>query len=153
MSRKPLKSPQTLLKPIGVGGSNFQPPSPPSLAGSTGLDSAQKTPWESFVCAKLSFAPKRYDYPMYAVYILISEKDRRLYIGYTNDLKRRLHEHFSGKSTATKHRLPLKLIYFESYQKWSDAKRRETYLKGGNGKKQLKIQLQDTLREFGYKHL
>jgi putative endonuclease len=90
---------------------------------------------------------------MYAVYVLISEKDRQLYIGYTNDLKRRLAEHFSGKSTATKYRLPLKLIYFESYPKWSDAKRRETYLKGGAGKKHLKIQLQDTLREYKYKHL
>jgi len=90
---------------------------------------------------------------MYVVYVLISLKDRQLYVGYTNDLRRRLDEHLSGKSPATKHRLPMKLIYYESYLKWTDAKRREVYLKGGNGKKQLKVQIQDTLRAYEYKHL
>jgi len=47
----------------------------------------------------------------------------------------------------------MKLIYYESYLKWTDAKRREVYLKGGNGKKQLKVQIQDTLRAYEYKHL
>ena len=90
---------------------------------------------------------------MYYVYVLLSDKDKQLYVGFTNNLKRRLHEHFSGKPTATKNRLPLKFIHHEAYLKWSDAKRRETYLKGGNGKAQLKIQLQDILTELGYKHL
>ncbi|MBI4158430.1 MAG: GIY-YIG nuclease family protein [Candidatus Yanofskybacteria bacterium] len=90
---------------------------------------------------------------MYYVYILLSEKDRQLYVGRTNSLKRRLHEHFSGKVTATKNRLPLKFIYHEAYIKWSDAKRREKYLKGGNGRAQLKIQLQDLLKELGYRNL
>jgi len=35
---------------------------------------------------------------MFYVYILKSEKDGKLYIGYTNDLKRRLEEHNSGKN-------------------------------------------------------
>ena len=90
---------------------------------------------------------------MYYIYVLFSEKDRQLYVGMTNSLKRRLHEHFSGRVTATKHRLPLKFVYHEAYIKWSDAKRRETYLKGGNGRAQLKIQLQDILKELRYKNL
>ena len=90
---------------------------------------------------------------MYLVYILFSLKDNQLYIGYTNNLDRRMKEHFNGKSLATKNRLPLKLIYHETYLKWSDAKRREKYLKGGQGRAQLKIQLQDILKELGYKHL
>ena len=90
---------------------------------------------------------------MYYVYILFSKKDQKLYTGYTNDLKKRLHEHKSGKNTATQNRLPLLLIYYESYVKWSDAKRREKFLKGGNGRAQLKIQLQDILRELNYKHI
>ena len=90
---------------------------------------------------------------MYYIYVLFSEKDRQLYVGRTSSLKRRLHEHFGGKVTATKNRLPLKFVYHEAYLKWSDAKRRETYLKGGNGRAQLKVQLQDILRELGYKHL
>ncbi|MDP3792194.1 MAG: GIY-YIG nuclease family protein [bacterium] len=90
---------------------------------------------------------------MYYVYILFSKKDGNLYIGYTNDLRRRLREHKSGQSIATRNRLPLLLVHYESYLKWSDAKRRETYLKGGNGRAQLKIQLQDILKELDYRHL
>ncbi len=90
---------------------------------------------------------------MYFVYVLFSGKDKQLYIGYTNNLKRRLVEHQSGKSPATKNRLPIKLIYYEAYKRWSDATRREKFLKGGAGRGQLKIQLQDLLHDLGYKHL
>ena len=47
---------------------------------------------------------------MFYVYVLISLKDKKFYIGFTNDLKRRLKEHNSGKNISTKSRLPLKLI-------------------------------------------
>jgi len=77
---------------------------------------------------------------MYYVYVLFSKKDLKLYVGYTQELKRRLHEHKSAQSKSTKHRLPLLLIYYETYLMESDAKRREKYLKGGNGRAQLKIQ-------------
>lgn len=90
---------------------------------------------------------------MYYVYILLSKKDGQLYTGYTNDLEKRIEEHKSGKSLATKFRRPLHLIYYESYLRWSDAKRREKFLKGGKGRGQLKVQLQDILKEFKYKHL
>ena len=90
---------------------------------------------------------------MYYVYVLFSEKDHELYTGYTNDLKRRIAEHKSGKSIATRNRQPLKLIYYEAYLTWEEARRREKYLKGGNGRAQLKIQLEKTLERFGYKHL
>ena len=90
---------------------------------------------------------------MYFVYVLFSNKDKQLYIGYTNNLKKRLTEHQSGKSIATRNRLPIKLINYESYLRWSDAKRREKYLKGCNGRSQLKMQLQNILRDLGYKNL
>jgi len=45
------------------------------------------------------------------------------------------------------------MIYYEAYLLWSDAKRREKYLKGGNGRSQLKIQISGILKEFKYKHL
>jgi putative endonuclease len=89
---------------------------------------------------------------MYFVYTLFSKKDHKLYVGYTNNLKRRIKEHQSGKVEATIHRLPIVLIYYESYLRWSDAHRREKYLKGGNGRAQLKIQLQDIFKSLGYKH-
>ena len=47
------------------------------------------------------------------VYILESLKDYKRYIGYTNNLKRRLEEHKKGLSLVTKFRLPFQLIYFE----------------------------------------
>jgi putative endonuclease len=90
---------------------------------------------------------------MYYVYILFSEKDKQLYTGYSPDLKRRIDKHNRGFVKATKHRRPLKLIYYESYYERLDAKRREIYLKGGKGKSELKIQLGEVLKEFGYRHL
>ncbi|OGY43021.1 MAG: hypothetical protein A2729_05660 [Candidatus Buchananbacteria bacterium RIFCSPHIGHO2_01_FULL_39_14] len=44
---------------------------------------------------------------MYYVYILKSQKDGKLYIGYTNNLKVRLEKHNQGKSFSTKRRGPL----------------------------------------------
>lgn len=89
---------------------------------------------------------------MYYVYVLFSKKDNELYVGYTNNLQRRIEEHKSGKVSATQYRRPLLLIYYEAYSRWRSAQRREKYLKGGNGKAQLKIQLQEILKELGYKH-
>jgi putative endonuclease len=87
---------------------------------------------------------------MYYVYILFSEKDGKLYTGHTPDLKVRLKKHQEGFVFATKNRRPLKLIYYEAYLKLIDAKRREKYLKGGKGKSELKIQLQDCFNDIGY---
>ncbi len=90
---------------------------------------------------------------MYYVYVLFSKKDRQLYIGYTNNLKKRIREHRELKVNATRYRHPLVLIYYEAYLRWRDAKQREKYLKGGNGRAQLKIQIGSILKEIGYKNL
>ncbi len=90
---------------------------------------------------------------MYYVYILFSEKDCQLYTGFTNNLRSRYKAHIQGFVKATRHRRPLKLIYYEAYTKESDAKRREKYLKGGNGRGELKTQLKDVLTELDYKNL
>tara|TARA_B100000959_G_scaffold282841_1_gene350212 strand:- start:276 stop:557 length:282 start_codon:yes stop_codon:yes gene_type:complete len=80
---------------------------------------------------------------MFYVYILHSENDGQLYTGFTDNLKTRVKKHKDGFVKATKHRRPLSLIYYESYIDESDAKRREKYLKGGNGKEDLRIQLKN----------
>lgn len=90
---------------------------------------------------------------MQHVYVLLSEKDRRLYIGTTSDIKKRLEQHNSGYVLATKNRRPFKLLYLESYSELSDAKRRERYLKGGKGHNELKIQIQDALIKNSYKYI
>lgn len=66
---------------------------------------------------------------MYYVYVLKSHKNEELYIGYTNDLKRRFVEHNEGKNISTKYKTPFKLVYYEAYQSQSDAKYREKQLK------------------------
>ena len=89
----------------------------------------------------------------YYVYVLFSIKDKKLYVGYTQDIQKRFFEHAQGKAPSTCHRLPLKLIYYEVYTNSVEARRREMYLKGGNGRAQLKKQLYLTLKKLGYRHL
>ena len=75
---------------------------------------------------------------MYYVYILRSEKDKKLYSGYTADLKRRLKDHDLGKQAATKYRRPFKLIYYEAYLYQQDATAREKFFKTQWGRNYLK---------------
>lgn len=75
---------------------------------------------------------------MYYVYILKSEKNGKLYKGFTNDLKRRIKEHNSGHSTFTRNNGPWKLIYYEAFIYKEDAKREELFLKSGKGKERIK---------------
>lgn len=81
----------------------------------------------------------------YYVYILYSLKDGKLYIGFTNNLKKRLTEHANGKVEATKHRLPVKLIHYEYFVNREDAEARERFLKSGYGRKQFREILKHTL--------
>lgn len=87
---------------------------------------------------------------MYYVYILYSHKDKKLYTGYSPDLKARTKKHADGYVKATKYRRPLDLVYYEAYKEELDAKRREKYLKGGKGKAELKIQLGEVFKKIGY---
>ncbi len=72
------------------------------------------------------------------VYILQSEKDGRFYVGMTADVERRVKEHNRGKSKSTKGYRPWKLMKVEEFDKRSDAREREKYLKGGSGKELIK---------------
>ena len=75
------------------------------------------------------------------IYVLESLKDGERYIGYTNNLKRRIEEHKKGLSFATKFRLPFKLIYFGGCLNSVDAKRRENYLKTTQGRRFMGLRL------------
>ena len=76
-------------------------------------------------------------------YVLVSLKDGRFYIGYTNDLRRRMEEHNLGKSFATNSRRPFKLIYYEAYLNKDDAENREDYLKSTIGRRFLSKRLRN----------
>jgi len=77
----------------------------------------------------------------YYVYILESQKDGNWYTGYTQDLRSRFERHQAGKVPSTKHRRPLKLIYFEGCRYQEDAIKREKYLKTHYGKMFVKNRL------------
>ena len=82
---------------------------------------------------------------MFYVYILQSQKNKSLYIGYTSNLKQRFEEHNNGKSLATKPFRPYKLIFYEAFLNKTDAKNREKYLKSGWGLRTIKKMLKNFL--------
>ena len=83
---------------------------------------------------------------MYYVYVLRSQLDGKLYIGYTTNLRNRIQEHNIGEVTSTKPRRPLELIFYEGYKSMEDAKRRECYLKTSKGRSSLKMMLRNSLK-------
>jgi len=80
---------------------------------------------------------------MYFVYVLRSQKDKLLYIGFTDNVESRVLRHQAEEVPATKFRRPVELIFFEAYMTKSDALRRERYFKTAKGKAALKIMLKD----------
>lgn len=85
---------------------------------------------------------------MYFVYLLHSQKDNNLYIGYTEDLKNRFSLHTNGRVSSTKNRRPLELIYYEAYKNQLDAKRREVFLKSGSGHRFIQKQMVNYFQEL-----
>ena len=79
---------------------------------------------------------------MYYVYILRSERNEKLYVGFTNDLRRRVAEHKTGDSTFTSQNGPWKLIYYEAFTSKDDARREELFLKSGKGRERIKWLIQ-----------
>jgi putative endonuclease len=75
---------------------------------------------------------------------LYSKRDKKLYVGQTKDLKKRIVEHNKGKVNSTKNRRPLVLIHKESFTTRYDAMRREKFLKSLYGSRMK----QKILREY-----
>ena len=74
-------------------------------------------------------------------YVLQSETTKKIYIGYTSDLGRRLREHNDetrGKSRYTrKNKGPWQVIHSEQHKTRSEAMKREKFLKSGQGREWL----------------
>ena len=66
---------------------------------------------------------------MFYVYLIRSKKDNDHYLGFTNNLERRITEHNNGEVHSTKLRKPFELIYLEGYKSEKDARLRENNLK------------------------
>ncbi len=84
---------------------------------------------------------------MYYVYVLQSEKDKKFYTGFTEDVYKRLDQHNSGQVASTKRRRPFKIVYFEASMNFQDALHREKYLKTTYGKRYIRNRLKNLLNE------
>ncbi|RJO59628.1 GIY-YIG nuclease family protein [Candidatus Parcubacteria bacterium] len=79
---------------------------------------------------------------MFYLYIIQSFKDKRWYIGITQDVQNRVAKHNSGSVRSTKAFRPYKLIYTEIFKTKTEARKREITLKrSGLLRKQLKDKL------------
>ncbi|MEO5912178.1 MAG: GIY-YIG nuclease family protein [Pelobium sp.] len=74
----------------------------------------------------------------YFVYAILSEKDNRIYVGFSSDLDKRINEHNSGKTKSTKGYKPWKLIYNEVVLGRKEAREKEKHYKSGISKEFLK---------------
>ncbi len=68
------------------------------------------------------------------VYILSSSKKGVIYIGSTNDLKRRLNQHNNGFCNSTKFGIPWKIKLSIAIRNEKKARKLEKYFKTGSGK-------------------
>ncbi len=74
------------------------------------------------------------------IYILTNKTNRVLYIGVTNNLRRRIYEHQNKLNPGfTKKYNVNKLIYFEEYSSAYEAISREKQLKGGSRQKKNQL--------------
>ena len=71
---------------------------------------------------------------MYIFYILYSAKLDRYYVGYTNDIQRRLSEHNRIKGKYTDIGLPWILVFTEKYKSKKEAMNREKFIKSKKSK-------------------
>lgn len=79
---------------------------------------------------------------MFYVYILQSVTfPENFYIGFTDNLKKRLHDHNAGYSTHTKKFMPWRLKNYIAFDDEQKAKNFEIYLKTHSGRKFCKNHL------------
>lgn len=78
---------------------------------------------------------------MHAYYVyIVASIQRTLYIGMTNDLARRVHQHKHGLIPGFTRRYNVnRLVHFEAFTDVRDAKAREHQLKGWTRKKKIAL--------------
>ena len=86
----------------------------------------------------------------FCVYVLLSQVDHLLYVGYSTNLQKRIEDHNAGNSKSTAPRRPLELIYCEFHSSRMDAQRREKYFKTSAGRKAIKLMLRKSLVDLNY---
>ncbi len=75
---------------------------------------------------------------MIYTYILKSLKDSGYYVGITKDINERLKKHNEGGVSSTKNRKPFKLVKYECFGSYLQARKREKEIKAYKGGVQFK---------------
>lgn len=71
---------------------------------------------------------------------IVKCSDNTLYTGWTNNLEKRIKTHNAGKGTKyTKSRLPVTLVYYETFQTKEEAMRREWEIKHLTRREKLQL--------------
>lgn len=71
---------------------------------------------------------------------IVKCSDNTLYTGWTNNLEKRIKTHNAGKGAKyTKSRLPVTLVYYETFQTKEEAMRREWEIKHLTRSKKLQL--------------
>jgi len=84
---------------------------------------------------------------MYYTYVLLCKDKggKKIYIGFTGDLKSRIEQHRRKMVKTTKSFDEVELIYYESCRNKTDARKREIQLKTGFGRGYLKRRLENDI--------
>ncbi len=83
-------------------------------------------------------------YPeVHFVYVLLSLKDRNLYIGFSKNIIQRFNEHQRGKVRVTKNRRPFVLLYWECFPDLDTAVKNEKHFKKSHIRRKLKLLLKN----------
>ena len=77
------------------------------------------------------------------VYVL-KNPEGRLYIGFSTDLQKRVHQHQANEGGWTRGRGPWELVHYETFTNRIEAVRRERNLKRGKPNKELRSLLNKT---------
>ncbi len=83
---------------------------------------------------------------MYYFYILQSLKNKKLYLGFTTDLDKRLKSHNSEKNKASKPYAPYEIAFYSAFKNKDDAVNCEKYFKTTSGWKRIHKMLENTLK-------
>jgi len=83
---------------------------------------------------------------MFYFYILRSLKNKKLYLGLSSNLKKRLNGHNSGKNFSTKPYLPYEIIYYSAFKNKLDAINCEKYFKTTRGWERIHRMLENSLK-------
>ncbi|MDY0254782.1 MAG: GIY-YIG nuclease family protein [Tenuifilaceae bacterium] len=75
---------------------------------------------------------------LFFVYALVSQIDGRIYVGMSQNVRRRLSEHNQGKVQSTRPYTPWRLFFSEPVGDSEQARIKEKYYKTASGKRKLR---------------